>query len=93
MKNRRYDRLAFTTAAALLLGVSSAAVAQTIGTDSGVNSTSPEESKNLAKHKLQGLGLTDLKLYELKHGWGGTAMQNGKPVKVELRVDGSVDIK
>jgi hypothetical protein len=93
MKNHRYDRLAFAAAAALVLGVSSAALAQVDSTDSGQNSTSAEESKNLAKHKLDGLGLTDLKLHELKHGWSGTAMKDGKVVKVELRDDGSVTVR
>jgi hypothetical protein len=93
MKNRRYDRLAFAVSAALLLGVSSAALAQSPSTASGQNSTSSEESKNLAKHKLASYGLTDLKLKELKHGWSGTAMKDGKAVKVELTESGEVRIK
>jgi ABC-type proline/glycine betaine transport system substrate-binding protein len=93
MKNRRYDSLAFAAAAMLLLGVSSAALAQSPSTSSGQNSTSSEESKNMAKHKLESYGLTDLKLKELKHGWSGTAMKDGKPVHVELRENGTVTIK
>ncbi|MDB5405179.1 MAG: hypothetical protein JWL84_91 [Rhodospirillales bacterium] len=93
MKKRRNDRLAFAVAAALLLGASSAAFAQAPSTAAGQNSTSAEESKNLAKHKLESYGLTDPKLKQLKHGWKGTAMKDGKPVNVELREDGSVTIK
>src|SRR3954464_7865917 len=61
MKKRRNDRLAFAVAGALLLGTSSAAFAQSPSTSSGQNSTSAEESKNLAKHKLAAYGLTDPK--------------------------------
>jgi hypothetical protein len=93
MKNRRYDRLAFAAVAALLLGVPSAALAQSPSTAYGQNTTSFEESKNLAKHKLESFGLTDLKLNKLKHGWSGTAMKDGKAVKFEVRRDGSVLIK
>jgi hypothetical protein len=93
MKNRRYDRLAFAAAAVLFVGVSSAALAQSPSTVSGQNSTSNEESKNLAKHKLASYGLTDPKLKQLKHGWKGTAMKDGKTVNVELREDGTVVIK
>jgi ABC-type proline/glycine betaine transport system substrate-binding protein len=93
MKNRRYDRLAVAAALLLGLGVSSAALAQSPSTSAGQNSTSSEESKNLAKHRLESYGLTDLKLKELKHGWSGSAMKDGKAVKVELREDGTVVIK
>jgi hypothetical protein len=93
MNNRRHDRVAFTAAAALLFGVSTAVLAQSPSTVSGQNSTSSEESKNLAKHKLQDMGLTNIKLKELKHGWSGTAVKDGKPVKVELTESGDVRIR
>jgi hypothetical protein len=84
MKKRRYDRLAFAAAAALLLGVSSA---------SGQNTTSAAESKKMAEQKLAGYGLTNVQLKQLKNGWGGTATKDGKPVKVELTRSGEVRIK
>jgi hypothetical protein len=93
MKNRRYDRLAFTVAAALLLGVSSAALAQSPSTASGQNATSAAESKKLAEQKLGSYGLTNIQLKQLKHGWGGSAVKDGKAVKVELTESGEVRIK
>jgi hypothetical protein len=93
MKKRRYDRLAFAAAAALLLGVSSAALAQAPATASGQNTTSAAESKKMAEQKLAGYGLTNVQLKQLKNGWGGTATKDGKPVKVELTRSGEVRIK
>jgi Spy/CpxP family protein refolding chaperone len=93
MKNRHYDRLACTVAAALLLGVSSTAFAQAPATTYGQNSTSYENSKNQAKHRLQDMGFTNIKLKKLKHGWNGTAMKDGQPVKVELTQSGEVRTK
>jgi hypothetical protein len=93
MRNCPYDRVAFIVAAALLLGVSSAALAQSPSTASGQNSSSSAPSRQAAEQKFASYGLTDLRLKQLKNGWGGTAMKDGQAVKIQLRRDGAVLIK
>jgi hypothetical protein len=92
MYHSRSSRLALAIAAALMIGTSTATLAQAPSTAYGQNTNNPNEQKRLAEEKLASYGLTNINLRTLKHGFVGTAVKDGRPVKVELRDDGEVRI-
>jgi hypothetical protein len=92
MNDSRFPRLAFAVAAVLMAGMPTGTLAQAPSTAYGQNTTNPNEQKRLAEEKLASYGLTNIQLRVLKHGFAGTAVKDGKPVKVEMRDNGEIRI-
>ncbi len=84
-------------AAALLLGVTSGAFAQTGGRQAqnprNAPNSSDEAQKQQITDKLAAEGVTDVSLRPQKHGWQGTGMRDGKKVRIEVNERGQWSIK
>jgi hypothetical protein len=102
---------AFVFQAAVLLVISSAAIAQTNSTNpskatgpnapSATTGATTAPSRSLSgtstageaqiKQKLESSGYSQIQLHENKaNQWNGTAMKNGRHVKIQVTPDGSV---
>jgi hypothetical protein len=79
-------------AATLYLGASSAAFA--LDTAYGQNSHSFKEQADVARHKIEAAGYSDVsELKLLKHGFSARAVKDGKPVEVEINERDGIELQ